>query len=227
MSLLGKLMSNARKADIGFGIHTNCVVLSASNEKRKNKDGEVVKRNCYTTIGQLDKDGNTVGEKTISYFNLDNTSEYVYDNFFTQLDQLTSIIDVYYPTDKKDIWGDAFLAILEEEEVEVGENAAECEANLRAAMADKETCNNIITAIGDVYAELIGKVAGKDSQPIRFKVVYDKSGKYLQQPKFEAFVESMEVSDEDSKLRISSTEAQYRAKSLSTSSTPASKPGKL
>jgi len=227
MSLLQNLMSNARKADIGFGIHTNCVILSVSNDKRKNKDGEVVKRNCYTTIGQLDKSGNVTGEKTVSWFNLDNKSEYVYSNFFTQLDQVTSIVDTYYPLDKKDVWEDAFLAICEEEEIEVGANAEEFEANLTEAMADKATCTNVLTAVGDVYAELIGKVCGKDSQPVRFKVVYDKSGKYLQQPKFEAFIESMEVSDEDSKLRISAIEEQYRAKSLATGPTVTSKPGKI
>ena len=226
MGLLNELMSNARKADIGFGIHKNCVVLSVSNDERKTNDGELVKRNCYTTFGQLNDKKAVVGEKTVSWFNLDNTSEYVYDSFFNQLDQMTCIMNVFHPEGKKDPWEDAFLAILEEEEIETGRNETELEANLREALADKATCKSLMKSIGDAYVELLENKVGAKSQPIRLKIVYDKNGKYLQQPKFEGFVESMEISDEDSRLKITNTENQYKAKSL-TQNTNTSKPGKL
>jgi hypothetical protein len=215
MSLLSKLMTNAKKAEIGFGIHEDCVITNVNNDRRKNKDGEIVKRNCYTTIGKLDKEGNIASERIISWFDWLNTSEYVYSNFEDQLLQLTSIIDLYHPiTEKKDVWGDAFSQILEDEEIDESKEAIE------KALKNKQSCSALLEAIGDTYIELLSSKVGEKSDKIRVKVVYEKSGKYLQQPKFDKFVESMEVNIKDSILKISPVEESYKAKSLLTGSAP-------
>lgn len=207
MSLLNKLLSNARKADIGFGIHDNCVILEVSNEGRKNKDNQPIKRNSYTKFGQLDTDGNVVAEREISWFNLDHANEYVYDNFFTQLDQMTSIVDVFVDSSKKDLWALGFASILEEEEVD------ETEEDLKEALTDKETCANILTALSDLYVEILTDHVGPESKKVRFKIVYEKSGKYLQQPRYGIFVEDQEVAKEDSRLKMSKVEEEYKIKS--------------
>lgn len=213
MSLLNNLMSNARKSEIGFGIHENCIVTAVSNEKRKNKDGKVLTRNCYTKIGKLNDEGKIVSEREVSYFNLDPSSEYVYDNFYTQLDQLTAIVDALVPVGKKDKWANALDAIAEEFEFEA-ETREELEAELKEVLTDKKVCAEYTTAVWNAYVEILADVVGKDSTPLRFKCVYDKSGKYLQQPKFDAFVEPMGVDAEESRLRISDTELQYKNKAM-------------
>lgn len=227
--LLGKLMSKARKSDIGFGIHKNCVILSVSNEVKRNKDGEIIKRNCSTVFGQKNEEGSIVAEKVISWFNVDNTSEYAYDNFFNQLDQLTAIVDTYVDKNEEgDVWEKAIDAIFEDEEVDCGSGSSEdIEIGLREAIADKATCKSLIKQIGDVYVEIITDLIGKDSQAIKLKITFDPKGKYAQQPKYDGFIESMEVSDEDSKLRITKTEEEYRQKSLNVESAPKTKVGKL
>ncbi len=224
MSLLGKLMSNARKADISFGIHTNCVVMEVSNEKRKNKDKEVIKRNCFTKIGKLDDKGNVTAEKEISWFNVNAGTDYAYDNMFTQIDQMTGIIKAVLGEDGLDKWRDGLEAALEEEEAEWTKDSTADDAKeiLTEITGDKGSCGSFLKAIGDLYVELLSENLGTESTKIRFKVVFEKSGKFLQQPKFDSFVESMEVEEDDSRLRISKTEEGYRQKSLNTS-TPVSK----
>jgi hypothetical protein len=213
MSLLNNLMDNARKAEIGFGVHADCVITKVSNEKRKNKDGQVVKRNSYTMIGKLNSEGKVVAEREISFFNLDSASEYVYGNWFTQLEQLTAIVDTLVPVGKKDKWANALDAIAEEFEFEA-ETKEELEAELTEVLTDKKLCVEYTTAVWNAYVEILTPIVGVESQPIRFKCVYDKSGKYLQQPRFDGFVESMEVDADDSRLRITDTELQYKSKSL-------------
>ena len=219
MSLLGELMSTARKADIGYGIHPNCVITKVTNEERKSRDGEKIRRNCFTTISQM-KDGAIIAEKEISWFNLDSTSEYVYANFYNQLEQLTAIVDVYLDG-KKDKWMEGIADLLEENDVEVDDWADESaeavndlKESLTEVLKDKSACAEILEGIGELYVKLIGKKVGKDSQPVRFKVTFDTKGKYLQQPKFDGFVESMEVSEEDSRLRLSKVDEENRQKSL-------------
>lgn len=217
MSLLNQLMSKSRKADIGYGVHENCVVLEISNDKRKNKDGVVIKRNCFTKIGKLNDSKEVVAEKEISWFDIDSTSEYAYDNFFSQIEQMTAIVDAIRDpeTDGKDLWGLAFDAILENEGIELSVDG------LKGALKEKKKTASLMEAIGDLYVELLEPLVGPESPAIRFKVVYDNNGKYLQQPRYGEFVESMEIDAVDSRLKMSKTELDYKAKADNITSAPA------
>jgi len=207
-SLLNDLLSLSKKSEIGFGIHEDCVILSVANDVRKNKDNEVIKRNCFTVFGKRNENGEVVSEKEISWFNLDPTSEYAYDNFFSQFEQMTAIVDALYVVDeeKKDVWDLAFEAILKENNVEFTKD------DLEKAIKTKKVSAEIMKALGDTYVELLSSLVGKDSQPVRLKIVYDSNGKYLQQPKYNAFVESMEIAKEDSSLKILDSEENNKAK---------------
>jgi hypothetical protein len=214
MSLLGKLMSQARKSEIGFGIHNNCVVLKADNEVKKNKDGEVLKRNSWTTIGQKNDAGEIVAEKEVAWFNLDPTSEYLWDNFSSQMEQMSAIVDTLRPptTDDKDIWDMAIDAVAAD--LGIGLTLDELKESLKV----KKTCEAFMKGVGDVYAELLEPLVGPKSLPVRFKVVYDAGGKYLQQPRYGIFVENMEIPVEDSRLKVSKQEEEYKIKSSALSS---------
>lgn len=208
-SLLDGLLSQAKKNEIGFGIHENCVILSVANDVRKNKDNEVIKRNCFTVFAKKNAAGEITAEKEISWFNIDPTSEYAYDNFFSQLEQLTAIVDTLRDPaeDEKDIWDLAFEAILTENEIEFTKDA------LEKAIKTKKVSNEIVQAIGDTYVELLKPLVGKSSAAMRLKIVYDSNGKYLQQPKYNSFVETMEVDLEDSKLKLTDNDNANKVKS--------------
>ena len=228
-ALLGKLMANARKAEIGFGIHANVVITSVDNDQRKTKEGEKIKRNCYTTFSQLNEDGVIVAEKEISWFNLDPSSEYVYNNFIAQLEQMTAIVDLYYNNSKKDKWQDVFSEILEKYEIDEGDedDAGSVETlkkSLEEAMKNKDICNDFMDDLGDAYVKLISKKCGEDSASLRLKIVYDYKGKYLQAPRYGAFVELMDTPEEDTILKITDNDLANKEKSLVTNNTSA--PGK-
>lgn len=229
MSLLQQLMQNARRAEIGFGIHKNCVITEVSNDKRKTKEGEVINRNCYTKFELLDENGNSTAEKEISWYNIDPSADYAFNSFYSQLEQMTAIVDVLQPaTGKKDVWSDVFDELMGEFEIELdAEDPEGSKAKLEEEMKDKDTFKGVMDGLIKAYVSIVGKKAGKDSTPMRLKIVFDTKGKYLQQPKFDTFVESMEVSDEDSRLKITKTDEEYRAKSLETTKKPTKNIGKL
>jgi len=208
VSLLNDLLSQSKKSEIGFGVHENCVILSVANDVRKNKDNEVIKRNCFTVFGKKNEAGEIVAEREVSWFNIDSSTDYAYDNFFNQLDQMTAIVDALYVVsdEEKDVWDLAFEAILKENDIEFTKES------LEKAIKTKKVCVEIMKALGDTYVELLKPLVGKTSQQVRFKVVFDSNGKYLQQPKYNGFVESMEISLEDSRLKILDSDQANKAK---------------
>jgi len=215
MGLLDALLSTAKKAEIGYGIHEPVVVMSVSNKVKKSKEGVAFKRNNYTVFGKLNKDGVVVAEKEISWFNIDPASEYAYNNFFTQLDQMVGILDCYYDKGgKKDVVAKAINAVFEEEEIESKED-------LEEAIKDKVACKAIMSGISDAYVELMKDNVGVESQTLRLKLSFDSKGKYLQQPKFDAFTESTQVEAAESGLKMSATDAEYEAVSRNAGGSPA------
>jgi hypothetical protein len=217
MSLLEKLKGKARKADIGYGIHEPVVLLSIDDTVRKTKDGNIVNRSFFTKFGKLNKAGVVVAEKEISWFNVDPKSGYAYDNFFQLLDQLVGILDCYFDKDDEDVVAESIDAIFENEEIETVED-------LEAAIKDKTQCKSIIEGLSEVYFTLLKDKVGEDSKQIRLKLSYDPKGNYLQQPKYDAFTESMEVDKKDTKLKMSRRDDEYRQKSLVTSTPTAGAP---
>lgn len=214
MSLLAKLKSQAKKAEIGYGVHEPVVILSVDNTKRKTKDGSVIKRNNFTKFGKLNKDGKVIAEKEVSWFNVDASSEYAYQNFFSQLDQMVGILDCFFDKDEEDVVAEVINAIFEEEEIESVEE-------LEAAMKDKKQSKSIMEALTEAYETLLEGKTGADSKQLRLKLSYDSKGKYLQQPKYDPFTESMEVPKDESKLKMTKKEDEFRQKSLVTNSAPA------
>tara|TARA_R110000796_G_scaffold38210_7_gene96314 strand:- start:2519 stop:3193 length:675 start_codon:yes stop_codon:yes gene_type:complete len=213
MSLLNKLKGNAKVAELGYGIHKNCIIQSATNEVRKTKDGSIVKRSCYTTIAQVDDKGKVVSNRTISWFNVDPTSDMAYDNLFTQLDQTTELMDILYPPvseEEGSEWDTAFAALLKEYDVD------ETEASLRKVISKSKTSKPFMAALGDLYASMVNEKSGKDSPKFKFKLVFDKSTVYIQLPRFGQFSELMGV--KTTKLGFSDNELEFKAKSDKTAS---------
>jgi hypothetical protein len=212
MSLLKGLLKNARTADLNSGIHDNCILLNVSNAEKKNKEGVVQKRNNYTTFGKVDDTGKVTAQKEISWFNIDSSTDYAYDNFFNQLDQMVGLLDCFVSKEDTD---KAINSIFEEEEIESKED-------LEEAIKDKKTTKSIMSALGGYYVEALSEHLKGDK--IRVKLCYDKNGRYIQQPKFEPFTESMLVGAADSRIRMSKTELAYEQKAQSTSVTTTSAP---
>ena len=209
MSLLGLLKQDQSLPKIGFGLHKNCVVLEVSDAIRKKQDKSTINRNSYTKFGQLDAKGAIVAATEVSWFNIDSGKDYAYDSFFTQIDQMSAIIDVLLPyTEEEDKWGDVFSAILSSQSIE------ESVESITAALKDKKKAKALMELISSAYVKMLTPVIGKDSTVMKLKLTYDRNGKFLQQPRFDPFVEALEYTGIPEKaLKITDTEKSYETKS--------------
>lgn len=206
--LLDELLASARKPEIGYGIHETCIVTSVSNKVKKSKDNVALKRNNYVVFSKLDKKGEIVAEKEISWFDIDVASEHAFTNFFNQLDQMVGILDCFYVKEEdEDIIADSFDKIFKEEEISSKEE-------LEETVKDKKSFKKLMDSISANFEELLTPFTNSKKQHIRIKLSYDSKGKYLQQPKFDVFTESMSVSKEDSRLKMTKMEEEYKYKSL-------------
>jgi hypothetical protein len=164
--------------EIPFGVTDNVVLLKVSLEDQK-RDGLRVTRNCYMTFAQVTIEGDKrtiVAEKVLSYFDADPTSDYVRDNVTTQMTQQFHIIRAVTDLDT----ASNFNPVKDM-------NAEEFESVLK----NKKKLETFITAMNTTFYNLIAAHIGLDSTLLRIKLVTDKTGKYLQQPKDANFVEKM------------------------------------
>jgi hypothetical protein len=222
MSILSRLMSEARKAELGFGIHSNCIISSVTNEERRNKDNEVVRRNCFITFQHLNDEKKVVAEKEISWFNLDYSQEpnKIFNSFFDQLKQLTAIADCFIdPKGRKNLWDKGFEDIVDSFKIEIPEDPETplAKQNLKEDLMDlfksKEKGMKFMKELTDFFTELMQEALTQTKEEpvlLRLKLVTDNKGKYIQIPRFSTFVEPMSVDPEKSSLKITQTELNYK-----------------
>lgn len=203
MSLLDSILSKAKKADLDAGIHEKCIITKVQSRGRKNKDGQAINRNCFTTFAKINDKGDITAEKEVSWFDLDITSEYVRSNFSEQMLQLVNILECFFePSDIDSI----FNPILEEHGI-IDDDS------LNTILADKASTKKLMEEISENYAANMESVLNDKENVLRVKLVYDSKGKNIQIPSYGAFVEAVSVKKEDSKLKLSKVEQENEVKS--------------
>jgi hypothetical protein len=212
-TLLKSLLNKAKKTELGHDIHENCVITEATVVGKPGKDNQASKWNCVTKFVKKDNDGNVIGEKEISWYDLDHTSEWVKGKFTSQMVQLVNILECFYtPVEVDAIFNPIFA------DFEITKD----EASLEDILKDKENSKNLMTDIAKAYVAAM--VPHLNSFPVRLKLVFDSKGKYVGQPQYNEVVESMSVPKAESKLRFSKNEIENEVKSRNViTAAPASK----
>jgi hypothetical protein len=200
-NLLKSLLSKAKKAELGHDIHENCVITEVTVAGKPGKEGQASKWNCNTKFVKFDKDGNTMGEKEVSWYELDNGNEFVKSKFTSQITQLVNILECFHtPTEVNAIF-DPILADFEIVDEESLENI----------LKDKDNNKNLMLDIAKAYTAAM--VDNLNKEPVRLKLTFDSKGKYIGQPQYNNFVEKSSVAKEDSKLKFSKNEIENEIKS--------------
>jgi hypothetical protein len=206
MGLLRELLaSKPVRTPLEFGINENIRLVSLSNEERK-RDGEIIRRNNYMTFVKYDAEGNALANSEFSYMNLDNTSEYVWDNLIDQVTQMNKIAQTFNP--------DAVV-----DPTDGYDDLKELEKDLKT----KAGCAKLLAIMSEQFAAALDGKLGKDSMLLRLKIVTDsKTGKYLQLPKEPHVLEPMV---NEPSLNISAYEMKNKNKALEASIITADKKG--
>ncbi|MCK5787708.1 MAG: hypothetical protein KAH32_01755, partial [Chlamydiia bacterium] len=94
------LKSAPTRNRLAFGINSNVVVKSCSNEVKRDKDNVIIERNAFIVLAKIDPETlEILAESEMSYFNLTHAGM-AYDNFFHQLNQLPYITAAFLPQKK-------------------------------------------------------------------------------------------------------------------------------
>lgn len=225
MSLLSQLMSEARKAEMGYGIHNDCIISNINNGPKYDKNQTLIERNTFITFQQVNKEGTTVAEKEIGWFNL-KPDEYTYDNFSSQLEQLTGIVDAVCKPEDVVRWENYFEKLLTAFEIEVVpaeqvtvDKVLTLKEDLTLMFKNIVPIKNFMNQLTDGFVTLLTPYCGSNCPRLRVKLVFDSKGQYVQQPRYGIFVEA--ATTEPSKLQMSKQEESYYQKSLETPNTTA------
>lgn len=203
MSLLNSLLNNAKKPELGFGIHANCKITAVNNIPRTNKDGETIKGTNFTMFTQFDEAGKAIAEKEVQWFRHDPTSEYADMQLFGNLEQLTSILYAYCPEAEVDT---NFDNLFKKYNVS---NKAELDE-----LAGTEKSLEFYDDLSKIYVGLLS--AKLNTAAVRIKLVYTKNLKYIQLPNYGAFVELQSVPETDSILSFTADELSNQTKATTT-----------
>ena len=209
VNALHELLSKGKAQDLEEGIHENCKILDVDIQLRETNKGDKIKRNTFIKIGKFDSKGKRkLAEKEISWFNIDPTSQYVMDNFREQIIQMVGVLNCYYPEEEVLKSFNIF------EGLEGFETAMDNDTKLEIdfiekALKDKKSATILLSNAIRHFYEMMQDHYGYDSDLIRIKLTFDKSGKYIQQPGYGNFAEAMKVPEKDSVLKMTKTESKY------------------
>jgi hypothetical protein len=196
------LLSRARVARLGKGIHEDVVITKIDIQDRK-RNGILIKKMLYVTFAKLDAEtGKRKSEVELSWFRLDHTSEYLFSNMRELAIQLHGILKCYMTEDEAFDAMEGDIDGLDFEAVDDMENHKWKKAEVEAVMADMQ----------ERFAEVMKDKIGLDSQKLRVKITTDNKGEGANIPSYGVFTESMEVAADDTKLRFSDNELKNHSK---------------
>jgi len=207
-NLLNSLLNNAKKPELGFGIHQNCKITAVNNIPRTNKNGEVMSATNFTTFTQYDSTGAAVGEKEIQWFKHDPTSEYSDSQLFSALEQLTSILYLHCTEQEVDT---NFDNLFKKYDIEN-----------KAGLDELSNTEKSLEFYDDMSKIYVGLLTPKlNTVEVKLKLVYTSNLKYIQLPRYGAFIEAQSVPENESLLSFNQTELADQTKA-STASVPTS-----
>lgn len=191
------------------GVHENVKLLSVDINKRKDYNGNTIKKQLFLKFKKYNKDGEDVGEKEISFFLLDTTKEAVVRHLRSYVSQVFSILTMYYTedellADEGDNIFDPFKELYDPEIHEIGAVDAESDFsfdNIKSKVLKKGVDFKAIEkAVNKRFFELVEDKIGSKSQAFRLKLEESSDGKYIQIPLYSKFIEREGVEKGKSEL---------------------------
>ncbi len=154
------------KTPLEFGHNENIVIDAIDFSDRKRK-GITIKANTFIKLSKLDKNKKVIASTEISFWNLDPSKDFIYDNFISQFSIFCGIIDA--------LDGDVEAYETEVLSVVQGDSDSEMLTFLRQAPNAAAAQSILINAF---KKQVVGKI-GLDSKLLKCKMIVNKAG-YVQ-----------------------------------------------
>jgi len=201
MSSIRELLKrNAKSTELPAGIHSNVHLIKVEIDDRKDNSGNRIKKQLFLTFKKVDEEGNVVGEKEISFFDIDPVKEYALDNLHTYIVSVKSILETFVSEKVIEKRFDPLKVLLEKDE-DVDESSAEFKFdNIKKARLKKmSTYKKIEEAVRAQFYAIVKSKIGYDSVSLRLKLEYNKNNS-VHIPRYGHFIERDSVNKKESKL---------------------------
>jgi hypothetical protein len=205
-SILRYLLSlNTNRVSLDFGPNENCRLIKIGNTPRI-KEGETVKKNTFLTFAKYNSKNEIIGQNEFSFFNLDPEGKYAFENFITQLSQLTTLANLLNPEVTFDPTEDF-----------------ESEEEIVKLLSTPKGCKELQNKMFDTFSEVVSDFVGEQCPLMAVKVVTDKTGKYMQLPKEAQFCTLM--TEDHSFLKATAYEIKLKNAALAPATAVADEKG--
>ena len=203
--ILNIFSEQASSSELGAGVHERVRLISASGERRKDSNGNLVKKQLFLKFKKFSKDNVDLGEKEISFFIVDASKDTAINNLLNFTAQVTEILSLFYtPTEleeKFDPFGRVFYNADNDDRDEEAVKADYHNTKIKKAVIKNEKGFTAVqAAICADAAALLAPFCGFEGPIFRLKLVESDDNKYIEIPRFDPFVEKAGVDKESSVL---------------------------
>lgn len=202
--ILNIFNEQASSSELGAGVHERVRLITVDPERRKDNNGNLIKKQLFLKFKKFNKEGVDVGEKDLSFFMVDPTKESAIDNLHAFLSQTREILSIFLSSAEIEAGFDP-LAVLydadnDDREDEVVEQDYKYDSLKKKVMKKEKNFTDVELAVCKQFSDLLADKIGFDSVPFRLKLEESKDAKYVQIPRFDRFVEKAGVAKEESVL---------------------------
>ena len=194
------LKKNVRSPELIAGVHDHVHLVGIDIDDRKDKSGNRIKKQLFLTFKKLNEEGEVVGEKEISFFDIDPVKDFALDNLCSYVGRVEDLLKVFISDKDIDKGYDPLSALLDDgEDSDDVKDEFKFDAIKKSRLKKMSGYKKVEKAVQEHFYELLKDEIGHDSVPLRLKLEEDKNN-YVNLPRYGAFVEKASVKKKNSKL---------------------------
>ena len=193
----------ATTSELQAGVHEKIRLVSIDPERRKDREGVLVKKQLFLKFKKFGKGGEDIGEVNVSFFMIDPAKDSAINNLHSFLSQTREILSVYIPEEELNEKFDPLSALVApENEMTEDELAKNFTYDLikKKILRKASQFTLVEETICKQFSDLLEDKVGFESDFIRLKLEMSNEGNYIQIPRFDRFIEKADVAKENSAL---------------------------
>lgn len=191
--------NEASSNELGAGVHENIRITKIDTERRKDRNNVVIKRHLFITFKKFNKNDEDIGEKEVSFFDVDPVGKSPIKSLAYFISDVRSILSCYYTEEELDEKFDPIKDALFPDgmEEDIDENDFTID-NISKYIKKVKDFSKIEKITDELFYDLMKDKIGFSSKFLRLKLEESSNGKFIQLPRYGAFIEPADVKKEES-----------------------------